>query len=111
MSDLKNLLVWFLLDDEGQITEISRLMAVDPKQDLDKYFAAWSVKSEHRQANVYTFTREHIDVPEHIMAGPVSGVAVIMHYHGKKHMAILPYFVTIGEISNDLEGKDVRRTR
>jgi hypothetical protein len=96
--ELKNLLVWFLLDDDGQITQISRLMAIDSKFDLDKYLTSWSAKSEHRQANVYTFTREQIDVPEHIMAGPVSTTGVIMHYHGKRHMAIMPYFVTIGEL-------------
>jgi len=92
-----NLLVWFSIDN-GEIGRIVKMTAIDPKIDLDKHFAKWSVKSEHRQANVYTFTREHIAVPERIMAGRVEGNALIMHYNGERHRAILPYFVTIGEL-------------
>ena len=111
MNELNNMIIWFNLDENGDVQNISRINAIDPNLDLDKHFAKWSLKSEHRQANVYTFTREQITVPDHIMAGTVTGVALIMHYHDKKHMAILPYFVMIGEMSNDLEGTNVLGTR
>jgi len=97
MNQLKNLLIWFGLDENGKPDYISKLTAIDPDLDLEANFAKWSVKTAYREANVYTFTKEHIDVPERVMAGPVSGVALIMRYHGEPLQAILPYFVVIGE--------------
>jgi hypothetical protein len=96
MNELHNLLVWFSLDKSGKIDRISRMGAVDPKLDLDKHFAKWSEQSEHRKANVYTFTREEIEVPDHIMAGSIKTNAIVMHYNGKRHRIIMPYFVAIG---------------
>lgn len=94
-NDLSNLMVWFNYDDEGNIERISQLSAVPSKYSLDAYFELWRAGSAHMAENVYTFTKEHIVVPDHLMG--VEGVAFIMHYNGKKIKAILPYFVMISE--------------
>ena len=95
MTDLKNLLIWFGFDNDGEIDRITQLQAVNPNDDLEAYWEKWRVGGAHRAENVYTFTKEYIKVPYHLMGFETWGW--IMHHNGERLRAITPYFVTIEE--------------
>lgn len=93
--DLNNLLIWLDLDEAGQPNRIVKLQAIDPKTDIAAKFADWQAGSKGVVPNTYSFVKEYIKVPDDVFE--VEGTGFVMSFNGKRHRAVLPYYVLIGE--------------
>lgn len=95
MNDLKNLLLWYAYNEDGEIEAQVRIQALPPDFDLDKYFEAF-MSGYYAGGGVDEIKREYITVPPRLSR--IEGVAFVMYVNGKRFRAALPYFVTISGV-------------
>lgn len=93
--DLNNLLIWASLDETGNPDKIVKLQAIDPKVDINAKFADWQAGGKGVVPNTYTFVKEWIKLPPNVFE--LEGQGFIMSFNGKRHRAILPYYVLVEE--------------
>lgn len=96
-NGMKNMTLWFSYDKNGVVDKLTNIKAIDPKLDLEVELMKMTKKSEYRNAGVYAFKKERIVTPSHFLNGS-DNVGIIMYYRGKRHRAILPYYVAITEL-------------
>lgn len=94
MNELKNLLIWYGYNEEGVIERLIKLTAIPADEPVEEFPDRFMMPPTNG-GGVHKIVKEHIVVPEHLMG--VEGVAFVLYVHGKRFVAVLPYYVTIKE--------------
>lgn len=94
MNELKNLLIWYGYNEEGQIERLVNLTAIPANEPVEEFPTRFMMPPTNG-GGVEKIVKEHIVVPYSLLG--VSGTAFVLYVHGKRFVAVLPYYVMIAE--------------